>query len=278
MSRRGRASFIHRKRRFPLEDCGPFFIGRDPDCDLYLPVDGVASRHAIVYPASEGWEIFDFKSGGGLVVNGVPVKRLCLKDGDRIMIGEEPVIFHSEEGGQSSTLRFDLGELGQTGPLDRRLADFTELLIAASHEADLDGALKRLIRFIFEFAGPGAAFVWDLGEGDEEEGKLRFRLPDAEEDRSRRQASLLLPCVRRLVRMDRLLFSGGTPLRPSSWSEGEAKGHFALLPFHCEGMHPQVLLLIWETGGMRCPLSEALLHVSLLGRFLPLWLERFSAQ
>ena len=71
----------------PLES-GQFSIGRAESNDVPLPNDERASRqHALVEQLPAGWSIRDLGSTNGTFVNGEKIKKVRLKEGDRILIG-----------------------------------------------------------------------------------------------------------------------------------------------------------------------------------------------
>jgi len=63
-------------------------IGRAPDCELRVDIDGPASRyHAEIYQNGSAWHIKDLGSLNGTLVNKERVKDAALNVGDRIMVG-----------------------------------------------------------------------------------------------------------------------------------------------------------------------------------------------
>ena len=72
---------------YPLLD-KKMSIGRAPDCELRVDIDGPASRyHAEIYPADGAWRIKDLGSLNGTKVNKERIEDVELKLGDRIMVG-----------------------------------------------------------------------------------------------------------------------------------------------------------------------------------------------
>jgi pSer/pThr/pTyr-binding forkhead associated (FHA) protein len=61
-------------------------LGRD-DCDVVLSDPEVSRRHAFVGESADGFTIEDLGSTNGTFVNGEKIRKLDLKDGDRILIG-----------------------------------------------------------------------------------------------------------------------------------------------------------------------------------------------
>jgi pSer/pThr/pTyr-binding forkhead associated (FHA) protein len=83
-------------------------IGRGADCDVALGWDREVSRlHAQLEPVGGHWVLVDDGlSRNGSFVNGERVVgRRLLRDGDRLVFGETPVIYRASDTGASSTIR-----------------------------------------------------------------------------------------------------------------------------------------------------------------------------
>ena len=66
----------------------PTYIGSSPQCEVYLFKDAqVAPRHAAVHAVPGGFDIEDLRAGAGTLVNGRPVTRARLRDGDQVQVG-----------------------------------------------------------------------------------------------------------------------------------------------------------------------------------------------
>ncbi len=66
----------------------PTYIGSSPQCHIYLFKDPqVGRRHAAVHVVPGGFEIEDLPLGAKTIVNGKPVNRARLRNGDRVSIG-----------------------------------------------------------------------------------------------------------------------------------------------------------------------------------------------
>ena len=75
---------------------GGLLIGRQASCHVVLTSVRASRRHARVLPGPGGYTLFD-DSTNGVVVNGVRVdKRIVLKQGDIIGIGEDAFRFNSD--------------------------------------------------------------------------------------------------------------------------------------------------------------------------------------
>jgi len=79
-------------------------IGRAPDCELRVDIDGPASRyHAEIYPDGDAWRIKDLGSLNGTKVNKERIEDVVLNLGDRIMVGSS--IFEFEPDGKVETAK-----------------------------------------------------------------------------------------------------------------------------------------------------------------------------
>ncbi|MDA0166693.1 FHA domain-containing protein [Solirubrobacter ginsenosidimutans] len=92
---------------------GPVTVGRRSERDVALPWDTEVSRlHAQVEPVGSDWIVVDDGlSRNGTFVNGERVNgRRRLKDGDRIVFGETPVVFRAPTDAEAeSTAAIKLG-------------------------------------------------------------------------------------------------------------------------------------------------------------------------
>jgi diguanylate cyclase (GGDEF)-like protein len=73
-------------RRYPLGELEAV-IGRGTDCDVHIDDHSVSRRHARVLPVADGHVAIDLESTNGTFVNGEPVTRHPLKDGDYLRVG-----------------------------------------------------------------------------------------------------------------------------------------------------------------------------------------------
>lgn len=73
-------------RTWPLT-AGTFTIGRLPECDLSLSAEpGVSKVHAKILAEGDQYFLVDSESRNGTIVNGQPIQRVALQDGDEIQI------------------------------------------------------------------------------------------------------------------------------------------------------------------------------------------------
>jgi serine/threonine protein kinase len=61
-------------------------VGRSSDCDFVIKKEDVSKRHCRIYLHADGAEVEDLNSTSGTVVNGKPVTRRYLADGDRLEV------------------------------------------------------------------------------------------------------------------------------------------------------------------------------------------------
>jgi len=96
--------------RFLLQEIdvhrGTTLIGRSPDCQVTIEDPLVSRQHARIMIDDGGATIEDLKSRNGVKVNGQAVRgKVQLKDGDRLRIGTQEVVFCelAEGSGQATT-------------------------------------------------------------------------------------------------------------------------------------------------------------------------------
>lgn len=78
----------YKGEEFPLgPDGGHFIAGRSSEADLVLADDAVSRKHARFYIERRRTWVRDLGSRNGTLVNGQPIKRHCLRAGDKIAIG-----------------------------------------------------------------------------------------------------------------------------------------------------------------------------------------------
>ena len=68
-------------------------LGREDDNMVQLPHEKVSKHHAVMQAEKDGWVIEDLQSTNGTLVNGKPVQRAKLADGDSVTIGPFELFF-----------------------------------------------------------------------------------------------------------------------------------------------------------------------------------------
>jgi pSer/pThr/pTyr-binding forkhead associated (FHA) protein len=89
---------------FPLRMDREIVIGRSSDLDMVLVEDMVSRKHAKISTAGGQITIQDLGSTNGTFVNGEKIKKVRLKEGDRILIGTSIIKLVSVEGSGSAQL------------------------------------------------------------------------------------------------------------------------------------------------------------------------------
>lgn len=84
---------------FPLKSDREIIIGRSSDLDMVLVEDMVSRKHAKISTHSSQVIIQDLGSTNGTFVNGEKIKRVRLREGDRILIGTSIIklVAHNEQ-------------------------------------------------------------------------------------------------------------------------------------------------------------------------------------
>jgi hypothetical protein len=73
-------------------------VGRLAECQVCLNDANVSRRHAAFIRLDEGWAITDLGSTNGTRVNGKPIERARLADGDVVEIGLTRLVYHAPRG------------------------------------------------------------------------------------------------------------------------------------------------------------------------------------
>jgi hypothetical protein len=86
---------------FPPGSARPFTIGRDRDCDLFVPDPTVSRLHARFerVNAKDGWLLADLGSKNGTTLNGWRVREpVQVRPGDRVKFGAVTFVMHEHSG------------------------------------------------------------------------------------------------------------------------------------------------------------------------------------
>ncbi|HWS26799.1 MAG TPA: GGDEF domain-containing protein [Xanthomonadales bacterium] len=80
----------------------PLMIGRAEDCGLVLSNTSVSRHHCRIFRDGPGYSVEDLGSTNGCFVNGEPVRKLGLRDGDRLRVGQCELKFFGEGSAEAS--------------------------------------------------------------------------------------------------------------------------------------------------------------------------------
>jgi two-component system cell cycle response regulator len=95
-------------------------LGRSPQCDVHLDEEGVSRRHAMLERTVEGLvQLVDLESRNGTFLNGEPVSRETLRDGDKIQIGGTTILKFSYQDELDEALQRNLYDSATRDPLTR---------------------------------------------------------------------------------------------------------------------------------------------------------------
>src|SRR5262245_37122045 len=87
-----------------------FVIGRNPECDVVIPITSVSREHAHILRVQGRFHIDDMQSRNGTFVNNIQIgSRTQLKNNDRVRICDFLAVFldadpdaHEDDGGQEN--------------------------------------------------------------------------------------------------------------------------------------------------------------------------------
>src|SRR5262249_33868228 len=102
---------------FPLRMDREIVIGRSSDLDMVLVEDMVSRKHAKISTQGDQITIQDLGSTNGTFVNGEKVKKVRLKEGDRILIGTSILKLVAVDGATSAA---ELTEADARARMDQR--------------------------------------------------------------------------------------------------------------------------------------------------------------
>lgn len=71
----------------------PVTIGRGPDNDVVIDNLAVSTHHSRIFAELDHYVVEDLQSVNGTFVNGFPVQRKILRDGDKIGVGKHTLVF-----------------------------------------------------------------------------------------------------------------------------------------------------------------------------------------
>jgi two-component system, cell cycle response regulator len=98
---------------YKVRSKGKTVIGRGLDADIRLEDEGVSRQHAQVIAPHDGDPIIeDLGSSNGTFVNGQPIEKHALKDGDKIQIGSVSILKFSYQDHLELTFQQELFDRG----------------------------------------------------------------------------------------------------------------------------------------------------------------------
>ena len=151
---------------------GPIYVGRQPQCQVFLPDRAVSRQHAVIFTTTDGvWMVHDLDSANRTLVNGRPIKKIPLHEGDVITIADFMLEVHLDVVSRPVVREQQL-DLGDTvlddsvraasiytrdvrQKTDRpirlamsRITDFYNLSVSLNRLSDQESLLAELIKII----------------------------------------------------------------------------------------------------------------------------------
>ncbi|MHC4269256.1 MAG: FHA domain-containing protein [Planctomycetota bacterium] len=75
-------------------------IGRSKECDIYIPEQHISRRQAEIYFEDNDYVIENLGRNPIIVINGNPIKKHVLRDGDHLSVCSREYVFNVEEVGK----------------------------------------------------------------------------------------------------------------------------------------------------------------------------------
>ncbi|MCK4627767.1 MAG: FHA domain-containing protein [Sedimentisphaerales bacterium] len=151
---------------------GPIYIGRLSKCRVYLPDRNVSRQHAVIYTTNDGiWMIQDLESSNCTTLNGRPISKMPLHEGDTVGVADFALEVHFEPESDlhphSTPLdledtiidsRVEIPTIFETARKDskplhissQRLHDFYQFVMALSKKDDQEQLLTELTKILIE--------------------------------------------------------------------------------------------------------------------------------
>lgn len=96
---------------------GPVYVGRLPRSQVYLPSPSVSRQHAVLLTNGQGaWMVQDLESANRTQVNGRPISRMPLHEGDVIGIADYALEVHFGSEAEEPSHPLDLSDTVLGGP------------------------------------------------------------------------------------------------------------------------------------------------------------------
>jgi len=152
---------------------GPIYIGRKPQCHVFLPDRSVSRQHAVlITTADKTWVVQDLKSANRTTVNGRPITKIPIHEGDIIGIADfslevhiepESFMLHTKDqpldlndtivnSAQMDNVVYQTNRDGKQ-PLHlnpQRLIDFYKISVTLFSAKDQETLISELIRMLLE--------------------------------------------------------------------------------------------------------------------------------
>ena len=127
---------------FPLKTNRELIIGRSSDLDMVLVEDMVSRKHAKISTLNDQVIIQDLGSTNGTFVNGEKIKRVRLREGDRILIGTSIIKLVAIDGDANAAAAFQGGE--QIAPSPKRTVSGARSMAGTIDEIPLPDLMQLL--------------------------------------------------------------------------------------------------------------------------------------
>ncbi|MCZ6699966.1 MAG: FHA domain-containing protein [Planctomycetota bacterium] len=76
----------------------PLAAGRDPARDIQIKDPKVSRKHFQIRKRADDYELIEFKSLNGVLVNGTKIDgEVVLEDGDEIIVGDTTLVFYTSD-------------------------------------------------------------------------------------------------------------------------------------------------------------------------------------
>jgi len=149
-------SGVYFGKTFPLR--GKTSLGRHSDNDIFVNVDGISRKHAVISVLTDGLEIEDMDSSNGTYVNGKQITKSKIDIGDEIKLDNIRFLIQSP-GMQldKDTQKFKSGDIANAGKRTNKKARFTG--DSSTTTTGSGGKWVAMIVVLLAAAGAGAWYM-----------------------------------------------------------------------------------------------------------------------